>query len=212
MAQYKIDYKSKVGTYANLTFEDYLDVVPEENKRHLTKGRHGYSAQNKYCRRGGFYICCINPNHPDAEPSLIVRPGDDTAAIWKCFGSHGCDKQLIANCFNKLLIQHGKLIVEKQYTRTLYGWAENGVISWDVYNKIAADRERYKSKRREASSLHHAAAAINNQAISFEELQRYQSAGPVIQEQTTIINPASRSGSLSAFMKLRQNMIGGNHG
>ena len=88
MAQYKIDYKSKVGTYANLTFEDYLDVVPEENKRHLSKNRHGYSAQSKYCRRGGFYICCINPNHPDAEPSLIVRPGDDTAAIWKCFGSH----------------------------------------------------------------------------------------------------------------------------
>ena len=59
MAQYKIDYKSKVGTYANLTFEDYLDVVPEENKRHLSKNRHGYSAQSKYCRRGGFYICCI---------------------------------------------------------------------------------------------------------------------------------------------------------
>jgi len=201
---YKIDYKSKVGTYANLTFEDYLDVVPEENKRHLSKNRHGYSAQSKYCRRGGFYICCINPNHPDAEPSLIVRPGDDTAAIWKCFGSHGCDKQLIANCFNKLLIQHGKLIVEKQYTRTLYGWAENGVISWDVYNKIAADRERYKSKRREASSLHHAAAAINNQSISFDELQQSQRVQHVQQHQ-----PQPSSNSLADFRKLREQVLGG---
>lgn len=160
------DKRADVGTYAALTFDDYIDVVQPENRPHLLKTKQGWVATSygfggsspespsKFCRKGGFYVCCINPDHNDSYPSMLVRPGDEQVAVWKCFGATSCDKQLIANIFNKLLIENNKLDLNKQYTRTLAGFAENGVIPYETYQAIAFKRQRRKAKAQENRNLH----------------------------------------------------------
>ena len=209
------DKRADVGTYAALTFDDYIDVVQPENRPHLLKTKQGWVATSygfggsspespsKFCRKGGFYVCCINPDHNDSYPSMLVRPGDEQVAVWKCFGATSCDKQLIANIFNKLLIENNKLDLNKQYTRTLAGFAENGVIPYETYQAIAFKRQRRRARGQENRNLHHAAAAINNQSISFEELQQSQHVQHVQPQHQ------HSSNSLSDFRKLREQILGG---
>ena len=216
MALQTNDKRADVGTYAALTFDDYIDVVQPENRPHLLKTKQGWVATSygfggsspespsKFCRKGGFYVCCINPDHNDSYPSMLVRPGDEQVAVLKCFGANSCDKQLIANIFNKLLIENNKLDLNKQYTRTLAGFAENGVIPYETYQAIAFKRQRRKAKAQENRNLHLAAAAINNQSISFNELQQSQRVQHVQQHQ-----PQPSSNSLADFRKLREQVLGG---
>ena len=74
------------GNFKTLTFEDYINVLPRENQTKPYKG--------------GYITNCINPLHPDTEPSLHLHPGDDQICIWKCFGHMGCSQETLSIEFN----------------------------------------------------------------------------------------------------------------
>ena len=88
------DYRN---TFKGLTFGDYISVIPAS----LRVGEKPY--------KGGYFFRCFNPNHPDTEPSLLVRPGESQTCIWKCFGSNSCPQEIFTTMFNTWLIKAGKL-------------------------------------------------------------------------------------------------------
>ena len=157
------------GNFKTLTFEDYIDILPRENQTKPYKG--------------GYITNCINPLHPDTEPSLHLHPGDDQICIWKCFGHMGCSQETLSIEFNKLLIQHGKLKLERLYTQTLEGFLQLGIISQEEFNNACQDRKR-KSVGLDPS-------AFNPLATTHEQ----------------IMNQTKRS-SLRDFLKLRTQIIG----
>jgi len=73
---------------------------------------------------------------------LHLHPGNDQVCIWKCFGATGCSQETLAIEFNKLLIEHGKLKLEKLYTQTLEGFLQLGIISQEEFNNVCKDRKR----------------------------------------------------------------------
>lgn len=138
------------GNFKTLTFEDYIDVLPRENQTKPYKG--------------GYITNCINPLHPDTEPSLHLHPGDDQICIWKCFGHMGCSQETLSIEFNKLLIQHGKLKLERLYTQTLEGFLQLGIISQEEFNNACQDRKQ-KSVGLDPS-------AFNPLATTHEQIRR----------------------------------------
>ncbi|MCS5544192.1 MAG: hypothetical protein NZ767_05265 [SAR86 cluster bacterium] len=150
------------GNFKSLTFEDYIDVLPRNNK---TKPY-----------RGGYITNCINPLHPDTDPSLHLHPGNDQVCIWKCFGQMGCSQETLSIEFNKLLIEHGKLKLEKLYTQTLEGFLQLGIISQEEFNNVCKDRKR-KSVGLDPSTFNplattHGLLKIQTQRTSMEDFRK----------------------------------------
>jgi hypothetical protein len=150
------------GNFKTLTFEDYINVLPRENQTKPYKG--------------GYITNCINPLHPDTEPSLHLHPGDDQICIWKCFGHMGCSQETLSIEFNKLLIQHGKLKLERLYTQTLEGFLQLGIISQEEFNNACQDRKR-KSVGLDPSAFNplattHGLLKIQTQRTSMEDFRK----------------------------------------
>ena len=89
------DQFDKRNTFKGLTFQDYLDVIPEK-----------YWSESKPYRNGVFFRCW-NPEHDDPNPSLLIQPGDTQTCIWKCFTD--CPQHIFTNMFNRWLIEKGKI-------------------------------------------------------------------------------------------------------
>ena len=95
----------------------------------------------------------------------------------------GCSQETLSIEFNKLLIQHGKLKLERLYTQTLEGFLQLGIISQEEFNNACQDRKR-KSVGLDPS-------AFNPLATTHEQ----------------IMNQTKRS-SLRDFLKFRTQIIG----
>lgn len=131
------DYRN---TFKGLTFGDYISVIPAS----LRVGEKPY--------QGGYFFRCFNPEHPDTEPSLLVKPGRSQTCIWKCFGATSCPQDVFTKMFNTWLIKAGKINIQKLPTKTLEGLLYQGVISKHDYISIR-DRRRESSESRVATIL-----------------------------------------------------------
>ncbi|MAL46586.1 hypothetical protein [Hyphomonas sp.] len=127
------DQFDKRNTFKGLTFQDYLDVIPEK-----------YWSESKPYRNGVFFRCW-NPEHHDPNPSLLIQPGDTQTCIWKCFTD--CPQHIFTNMFNRWLIEKGKIDIQKLPTKTLEGLAYQGIVSRDDLFAIKDRRAKAKANR-----------------------------------------------------------------
>jgi hypothetical protein len=88
----------------------------------------------------------------------------------------GCSQETLSIEFNKLLIQHGKLKLERLYTQTLEGFLQLGIISQEEFNNVCKDRKR-KSVGLDPSTFNplattHGLLKIQTQRTSMEDFRK----------------------------------------
>ena len=183
LSRFENDQKQLKGTYSCLNFQDYMSVIPKEK----------FDGAKQYKGDGTFFRCFTHG--PDNDPSLLIKPGDDVACVWKCFS--GCRQEQIQAVFNKWLLAAGKLIPNNLPTRTLDGLKHQGALDDETYWSIIEHRKRKRGRKQ------------HNYINSIRYANRQQNGSWVTPPADPI--PSSKS-SLDQFLELQEKLKRGYYG